>query len=147
MRGKGRHATRDASQGAFVPAPIELSQARTPPRLAPLPAVSRCVRARSRSRQRRGDSRSRARSVSRGRPRARSVSRGRPSARSVSPSTRTRPASETPVITTQLFRLITGIVDQKVKTFADEMRKQKEQEMERERCRDAFIDSKLVGLS
>merc|ERR1711969_225409 len=137
MRGRGRSATRDASQGAFVPAPIELSQARTPPRLAPLPAVSRRVRARSRSRQRRGDSR----------PRARSVSRGRPSARSVSPSTRTRPASETPVITTQLFRLITGIVDQKVKTFADEMRKQKEQEMERERCRDAFIDSKLVGLS
>ena len=27
------------------------------------------------------------------------------------------------------------------------MRKQKEQEMERERCRNAFIDNKLVGLS
>merc|ERR1711969_267626 len=145
MRGRGRSATRDASQGAFVPAPIELSQARTPPRLALLPAVSRRVRARSRSRQRRGDSRSRARSVSRGRPRARSVSRGRPSARSVPPSTRTRPASETPVITTKLYQLIAGIVDQKVKTFADELRKQKEQEMEKERCRNVFVDNKLAG--
>ena len=148
VRGGRRH-----TQGAFVPVPVGLSfieslevlgsheshsaaQARTPPRLA----EPRRVRARSRSRQRRRDSRRGSRRAS-----ARSVSRGRPSVRSVSPST--RPASEPPVITTQLYRLITGIVDLKVKKFADEMRKQKEQEIERKRCRDAFIDTKLVGLS
>ena len=146
VRGGRRH-----TQGAFVPVPVGLSfiepleilgsheshsaaQARTPPRLA----EPRRARTRSRSRQhrspRRGDSR-------RGSRRAgvRSVS---PSIRaaSVPPVTRNEP-------TQPLYRLIAGIVDQKVKKLADELDKQKKQETERKRCRDAFIDTKLVGLS
>ena len=116
------------------------AQARTPPRLA----EPRRARTRSRSRQhrspRRGDSR-------RGSRRAgvRSVS---PSIRAASVPPVTR--NEAPVdaaITQPLYRLIAGIVDQKVKKLADELRKQKKEEMERKRCRDAFIDTKLIGLS
>ena len=50
-------------------------------------------------------------------------------------------------MTTQQYQLVTGVVEQKIRVFANEMRKQEERKQEKEKCRNMYVDNKLAGLS